>query len=186
GFSGIARGFRHPVGVFAAVAKLERIHGPGAFGQLHAAIGVKQCIDAFAHADAQVVTAFGADIERCLEVFLVEDGLAGGALDPDSFRNTLAAVVGFLVDARGKNLSNPAHRLFLISASQAAAVSMAAWSACAEVWPAATAAWAAWCMVSINLLPMTTASAHWPSCRALSASRMPKPTPTGMDTCSRM
>ena len=42
---------------------------------------------------------------------------------------------------------------------------------------------------SINwmiLLPITTASATRPMAWAVAASRMPKPTPTGMCTCSRM
>src|SRR5690554_5668280 len=167
---------------------------------------IEQGVDARPSPDTHVVIAIGADVESGLEVFFVKHRLACGALDPKTFRHSLArTVTAVAVDARWKDFVYPAHCSFLsvfdppglarqqgqsstarMPASQSAAACMARWSiSCCEA-PSCWASLTAASMISMILLPMTTASAHCDRRWALCGSRMPKPTPTGTLTWRRM
>src|SRR5690606_38931320 len=139
---------------------------------------------------------------------ILEHRLTSRALDTEAFRHPLAGsgIRPVTVDSWRKDLVYPTHCSFpnvpgrtgeikpwkgqpntaCMPASQAAAASMARISLSRSDNPSAFADFTAASMVSIILLPMTTASAHSDNFFALSASRMPKPTPTGIFTWRRI
>src|SRR3546814_15569227 len=57
------------------------------------------------------MTAFRANIKRCFQVFFVQNGFAGRALDPYPFGNAPPPFVT-AVNPRGQNFFDPTHGLF--------------------------------------------------------------------------
>ena len=75
--------------------------------------GLHQRMDAFPGADGKMVVALGTDFQVIVQFLVEHHGLALGALGPQAFRDLLARGALLALDARRKDLVDPAHSVLL-------------------------------------------------------------------------
>src|SRR3989442_849079 len=186
-------------GLAARALELQGVDGDDFLADFIAAFGIQEMVQAGAGADAVMVAAAGADVLVFLQIGLVEHGLAARALDPQTLGDLLVAIRGVgLLDFGRQEFFKPGHGVSFSGAGHAAPGRMqglhyATYASSALRTPRRKSmvrgtifSWGWPSSISMMRLPMTTASATRDMACAVAASRMPKPTPTGMLTCSRM
>jgi hypothetical protein len=109
GFAGVLHRFLQAIRILAAVPELKRIDRQHVLADFIAPFGVHQRVEAGPGTDAHVVTAFRADELRLQQLRAVKHSLAARTLGPQAFGNDLARRAFFPLDARWKDLVDPAH-----------------------------------------------------------------------------
>ncbi len=92
--TGVLLGSAQPVFVALAVAETQRIFGADAGADLGAGVGIEEPLQALPRTDPHVMAALRADMQVALELGAVERRVAGGALDPQAFRDRARTPLG--------------------------------------------------------------------------------------------
>src|SRR5690606_18962330 len=114
-FAGLLDRLGYTLRILAAVLELERVRGARVLTDFHPAFGIEQCLNTRPCPNTHMVAAFRADVQRGLQVFLVQHGFARWAFDPNAFWNAPPPIVA-TIDARGQNFFDPTHGLFPMNA----------------------------------------------------------------------
>src|SRR5690606_36717896 len=130
--------------ILAAVRELQQVDRNDFLPDLVAAFGNQEGVEPSARAHPVVVVAGGADVLVLLQVVLVEDGVAAGALDPQAFRHAAPLVRIRGLDLRGQQFFQPAHLVLLRGIHESSAARMSVrkadrWGAiCSRGWSSTT------------------------------------------------
>src|SRR5690606_1827155 len=163
------------------VLELEGVYRQHFLAELETALCVEKGVQTGPRTNAMVVRTLGAHIDIGFQVVLVKNSLARRALDPEAFRHGPPLRGVGRLNLRGQQFFKPAHAWAPFRESRARRISaMKSRPACTMVSRVCVSS--NWTMRE----PMTTASDTRATALAVCASRMPKPTPTGVLTWDRI
>ena len=109
-FIGISFRLRQPIDITLAVLEFKRIERLHFRADLVAALGIQKQIEAHPGGNAVVMIALGADVEIVSQVRVVQHGLAGSALAPQSFGHGFFFAAFLALDFRREKFLKPAHK----------------------------------------------------------------------------